>query len=369
MNNPAGNLLLPLLLFANFQLALIFYYCACHWRSGDCFQATVAVGRTITIMNGSLPTGWSEHQDLQGVTFYFNAQKNESTYERPSPTSPPPPPPPPPPPTPLELPAAWSSHLDPVSGKTFFFNVTTGERKWESPVSPPAPPPPQSRPSHPIPLAHLAPPPAVTRSYTQHENIATTQIPFATATVMEENTTEERIVKVDGTVVMVSVPAATATVTTYHEDRASVGSGHPMQNQQAIPQSYQQPQQDQYQHQYQQPAAYAVTPQPQVVQLPAGWKALQDPTTARTFFQSANGHVQWEVPTVPEPQIIYQQAPQPHPMPYAPIRMAPPPPPPPPPPRHQQQRGVQRRNTGGGGAGATVVEGLLVGAVLGTYFS
>lgn len=77
----------------------------------------------------SLPDGWVQHQDPEGLPFYHNASTGESTYEPPLPQTPAGGAPPP---APAALPEGWAAHHDP-EGRVYYANATTGETSWDPP--------------------------------------------------------------------------------------------------------------------------------------------------------------------------------------------------------------------------------------------
>ena len=77
-----------------------------------------------------LPAGWTEHVDpATGRKFYYQKSTGATTWTAP----------PPAPGTPGALPAGWTEHFDAPRGKPFYFHQATGKTQWEKPDAAAAP--------------------------------------------------------------------------------------------------------------------------------------------------------------------------------------------------------------------------------------
>mmetsp|Transcript_108523 Transcript_108523/g.305895 ORF Transcript_108523/g.305895 Transcript_108523/m.305895 type:complete len:260 (+) Transcript_108523:109-888(+) len=83
----------------------------------------------------ALPEGWTEHQDAEGRTFYYNATSGESSWEVPAATYAPEAPAPSPYAAEPELPSGWAAYEDP-EGRKYYANASTGETSWDRPAAP-----------------------------------------------------------------------------------------------------------------------------------------------------------------------------------------------------------------------------------------
>mmetsp|Transcript_3491 Transcript_3491/g.4105 ORF Transcript_3491/g.4105 Transcript_3491/m.4105 type:complete len:334 (+) Transcript_3491:67-1068(+) len=77
-------------------------------------------------MAEALPAGWTEHSDPgSGKNFFYNAGTGETSWERPKAAAG----------APSALPEGWTEHSDPGSGRVFYYKAATGETSWEKPQS------------------------------------------------------------------------------------------------------------------------------------------------------------------------------------------------------------------------------------------
>jgi len=80
--------------------------------------------------SSALPNGWQEVTDESGNIYYYNANTNETAWDRPSETK-----------TSISssgsassLPAGWQALVD-ENGSTYYYNEATTETSWEPPAS------------------------------------------------------------------------------------------------------------------------------------------------------------------------------------------------------------------------------------------
>ena len=130
-----------------------------------------------------LAEGWVEEVDATtGKTYYYHAATNQTSWERPmeKPIEPAAPPVSVPmePPSPKALPAGWVAEVDATTGKTYYYHAERQETTWEFPkeeAEPPSTEPNQTEEMAPPQTDEIAPPEAEEMAPPQTEEIAPPQ--------------------------------------------------------------------------------------------------------------------------------------------------------------------------------------------------